>query len=278
MLQYDLANIQPGKDGTPTVTRTGSVTPEKRHEIHQWFNFLYCYHVCRSAEQMVIESGNDLASYLDDISQLNGSAMKNFDGILITANKLLISYLSFLRTYIDVVSNALSRRGKEKSDKFKETTHIVYDTLPGYRFLYKMRNYVVHYDIPLTSITCSSREGVHVHCVKKTLLEYNGWGTVKAEIEQMPDEIDILPFVGECQAAVNQLYLVALDAMAADAIEAEKNLKQLCREYRVETPILVAFDEEEKLQLDALPLEQLREFFTDLSQHPDYDITIEDPL
>ena len=206
MKHYELANISKNEAGETSVVAKGEITAEQYLEIRSWFKFTYFYHVCQSIEHMTLESGEDLANYFAELENYTGPFTKDYNKFLTTANKLLISYLSFLRIYVDVVSHAISRKSKEKFEEFNNATHIVYDTLLGYRFFSRMRNYVVHYDVPLTSITCSVSNGIQVTCKRKSLLEYNGWGSVKKEIEQLPEEIDIFPFIGECQAAVKRLY------------------------------------------------------------------------
>lgn len=277
MKHYELANISKNEAGETSVVAKGEITAEQYLEIRSWFKFTYFYHVCQSIEHMTLESGEDLANYFAELENYTGPFTKDYNKFLTTANKLLISYLSFLRIYVDVVSHAISRKSKEKFEEFNNATHIVYDTLLGYRFFSRMRNYVVHYDVPLTSITCSVSNGIQVTCKRKSLLEYNGWGSVKKEIEQLPEEIDIFPFIGECQAAVKRLYLVALETIWDDVIKANENLHDICSKYAISAPIIICVDESEQPHFEQLPLEHIKYYLEDLNQYPEYNITLIEP-
>lgn len=273
-MKYELANISKNKEGEASIVGKAEITAEQYQEIYSWFGFSYFYHVCQSVEQMTLESGDDLINYLTELENYTGKFTKNYEKILTTANKLLVSYLSFLRIYVDVNGHAISQKSKVKFEEFKNTTHIVYDTLLGYRFFSKMRNYVVHYDVPLTSISCSISNGIQIACKRKTLLEYDGGGTVKKEIEQMPDDINVFSYIGECQVAVKQLYLVALETIWEDVIRANENLHDICSRYAVDAPIIICVDESEQPHFEQLPLEHIKHYLEDINQYPEYNITL----
>lgn len=88
---------------------------------------------------------------------------------------------------------------------------------------------------------------------------------------------DIFPFIGECQAAVKRLYLVALETIWDDVIKANENLHDLCSKYAISAPIIICVDESEQPHFEQLPLEHIKYYLEDLNQYPEYNITLIEP-
>ncbi len=187
---------------------------------------------------------------------------------------MLINFLSFIRTFQDVINHAISQKSVSDSKEFKILDSALYDDLFGYRFFSRMRNYVVHYNMPLTTIV-NSESGIDMFCNRSQLLQYGKWNTVKKEIEQLPEKIDIVPYITEVKVAITTLYLKSLETIVTPAFEANQKISEICRTNNISTPVILIIHEGEKTPtIKPLPLQLLKDFFEDLKNHPNYEIEI----
>lgn len=280
MKRYSVADCI-GENGDLTVVGRIEISEAQYHEMNRWFDFTGYYHICRSIVHMTQESGQDFLDFCSHMSGEHGGHEElEIDNLLITGNKLLISYLSFVKTFIDVVSNAISNRKKEMLDDFQKFNSLMYDSFLGYRLLTRMRNYVLHYDMPLTTVTDSLKEGVAFACDRDSLLRYNGWSSVKNEIENLPEQFSITPTVVECQAAIGALFLKALEVVVDDAVTGNKKLADFCNQNSIKAPVIVVFDDEENdhpPEITRFPIYMMCEYMKDLARHPNYNVEINLP-
>lgn len=273
MKEYHLADTTEN-NGELTVNARLKLSEEKYKEIRSWFDFASYFHVCRSMKKMTIESCLDLQRYIVYLqNKTDGYDDLEIDEFLITSNRLLISFLSFIKTFIDVLSNTISKRNPEKLQEFKKFNSKLYDDYFGYRFLNRMRNYVIHFDMPLTTVTDSVNTGVTVCCSRDSLLRYNGWNSVKQEIEKLPESIDIIPYINEAEAAIIALYLKSLEFIVEDVVDANHKTAELCKKNGVLAPIIVIIDTETKHpSFEKLPIYLMVDFVNEINQHPNYNI------
>lgn len=276
MKKYYLANS--AKENTYTSVKVGlNLTEEKYVQIKNWFGFAGFFHTCRSMKNMTIESAKDLETYIIFLRNKNGRHSDlEINNFLISGNKLLISFLSFMKIFVDVLSHAISKEDVQKLKNFKDFNSKLYDDLFGYRFFTRMRNYVVHYDMPLTSITDSVSSGITMKCDRDSLLEYNGWSSVKKEIMQLPETIDILPYIMDAKSAIYALYLKSLETIVDKVVEANQKLATLCGDNNISSPLLIIITDEDynHPEIEMLPIYLMYEFINDLNEHPNYNIEI----
>lgn len=275
MMHYNLSNYI-STENNPTVIAQLEVSQQEYEKINGWFRFTGFYHTCRSMRDMTLESGTDLENFLKDVRTNNYSCNETqLDSFLTTGNKLLISFLSFIKSYVDVVSNAISNISKVKLKDFQDFNRIMYDEFLGYRFLTRMRNYVIHYNMPLTAISNSISSGIAMTCSRDALLEYRGWSTLGQELVHFPEHIDIAPYIVEAQVAISTLHLKALETIAEQVFETNQNLIELCKQHDISSPIWMVIDDETKAPtLQHFPLRTIKDIVSDLNEHPSYNINI----
>lgn len=275
MKQYYLANMSKGKNRLQ-LKKVSQISQQEYLQLFDYFKFTDFYHVCRSVEKMTMESADDLEKFFYDLQQRGAPIDKSkMDKQLITGNKLFINFLSFIRTFIDVVKHAISQWSAAESDSFTKLNSELYDEFFGYRFFTRMRNYVIHYNMPLTIIEDTISSGVSVYCVREQLLQYDGWSTVRKEIEQLPERIDISPYIVEAKVAISTLYLKSLETIVISALEASEKISEVCEKNKIISPVIVVVHDDAKAPtIKTFPLQSLREFFVDLKNHPNYEIEI----
>ena len=238
MREYYLADVvKNGDEFEITAPPQAGISYQQYRQINSWFNYAGFYQTCRSIKNMTLESADDLEAYLRSLCQREEAHDRpEIDQCFTTGNKLFISFLSFIKTFIDVVSGAISRRSPPDLRGFQEMNSRLYDSFFGYRFFTRMR------------------------CGRENLLRFEKWNTLRGEIERLPEEIDILPYLAEARAAVFALYLHALTVVADQAIEGYQSYQRLCGERGLS-------------KMEQLPLHLVRDFFTDLNEHPNYTVS-----
>jgi len=125
--------------------------------------------------------------------------------IYLHSNRLLLNYLSSIRTYIDHSLAFLSATyGKDSKEltRFKELLSYNFDNNFCYRFFYKLRNYSQHCGVPIDSISFKTNYHKETNEIEghltvlfdpeKMLLKYDGWGAlVKADLQKSNEAIEL---------------------------------------------------------------------------------------
>ena len=134
---------------------------------------------------------------------------KEIEDLYLDINRLLLNFLSSVRTYLDHTETRLNRKygeGSEQFKLFKRITGEAFDNFFAYKFLCKVRNYSQHCGLPSGSIEINSsgdKDGktintMNIFFVRDHLLEQFDWGTkVKPELSSMDEKFDVLPFIDE---------------------------------------------------------------------------------
>ena len=147
-------------------------------------------------------------------------------------NNLLSSASSFLA---HTETNLRHIHGKDSSEftTWDEMRKNIHATSFSYRFLYELRNYAQHRNIPISRINIDSKRLADVGPIafKVNLLilrdELLGagydWKKLKTEIKQQPPEIDLLPLAEE--------YLHGLCQICLDALKLQSTQLTLCGQY-----------------------------------------------
>jgi hypothetical protein len=144
------------------------------------------------------------------------------EGMIFNINRLVLNFLSAFYILVAHHETYLKKTFGKDSDRFKcfeRITNSCFDTYFSYRFLYKLRNYSQHMDMPITGFETSSEimnlnplEVNHmlraiIH--KDDLLKYDKWSKVEDEITRLPDTIDINPYIDElmsCSRRINAAF------------------------------------------------------------------------
>lgn len=136
----------------------------------------------------------------------------------------LINWLASMRMYLDHQETLLKRRHGAESEEvatFKRATSDAYDSRFGYRFCYRFRNYVLHCGLPPVHFQLSvdqsggdidwMRRKVAIQLSPTSLLEnFDGWRTVRADLELMAEPLDFIPLVNEAMESMRDIYRTCL--------------------------------------------------------------------
>jgi hypothetical protein len=131
----------------------------------------------------------------------------------------VINWLTAFRLFLDHELTVLSRqfgRDSEQLTRFTSATSAAFDAEPGYRFIYKFRNYVQHCGLPLSNIsvdlvdvgTESERPQARLELNRDDLLaSYEDWGRpVRTDLHAMTPRFDLFPLAEGAMAGLRAVY------------------------------------------------------------------------
>jgi len=119
-------------------------------------------------------------------------------------NQRILNILTSIKSYEEHIKYKVSKLwgdSREHIKKYEEIDSSLYDKFFSYRFLKRLRNYVQHRDLPvkcvsypIMSVGFEPRQiafTVAPIMFKHYLLEFDSWSTVKKDIEEQDDKIDV---------------------------------------------------------------------------------------
>lgn len=162
-------------------------------------------------------------------------------------NQKLSNMLSSFRSYDDHLKRKISDSDVNNEvtlNYYRGKCREVYNKYFSFRFFSRLRNFVQHYNFPISKIIYHTGviENYHEHFVKlivlkNDLLKFKGWSKVKSEIEKLEEEIDIKEFLNEFLYALSFLHKIMRTYYLDHFWDAEiklNTIKELCLEDNFE--------------------------------------------
>jgi len=176
----------------------------------------------RIAFSVVSRNRDHLLDLRDLFANLDrfGGALRyvNQRALPVTFMNELLNWLVSTRFYLETErSFATTNYGiaSEQLLKHVHATNDAFDQFPGYRFMYKLRDYAQHGGVPLSGLTVqrspSGATELVPHVLRQTLLasSFNWGGPVRAFITESDDAIPVLPLVDEATQGLELIERVA---------------------------------------------------------------------
>jgi len=145
--------------------------------------------------------------------------------------RALVNWLTSVRLYLDHTETDLKHRfGKTSTEvrEFKTVTAAAYDGRLGYRFCYRLRNYVQHCGLPASRIAVAparlprvtrAKQSVDIHVDRDALrADFDGWGPVATDITAMSGTFPLLPLADEAMEGLRDIYPAVRDIGVTDAL------------------------------------------------------------
>jgi hypothetical protein len=211
---------------TISVKFLGSLTIDQFNKFQDAIRTIEELHSMRRLRDFVVINNNDLIEMLNIGLQnllsktVSWNSVKRMDNetIFNNTNRLLLNYLSSIRTFIDHSDTFFYRKFGMKSEnylEFKKMLSFFFENSFAYRFFYKLRNYSQHVGIPLDSFhftTIYDRDNnlikgtIKVAFERDKLLEnYDSWGLVKNDLLKLEQEFDVTPLIFEMTHNINEI-------------------------------------------------------------------------
>jgi hypothetical protein len=195
---------------------------------------------------LVLHNYQDYDEYLKRISEARktrGSLGPGGDeSAILHLNRYILNYLAAVRTFLDHTELRLKRRYGENSpkvDNFREACAREYDTHFSYRFLYSLRNYVLHCGLPIGHAESSTRvtdlaswrieHSLTISFARDSLLQagFDWKAQLRQEILNLPSEFPIHPHMAQMMACLNMINLALISDNMPELLEAARFIEAL---------------------------------------------------
>lgn len=177
-------------------------------------------------------------------------------------NTRVRSVLSEITTFLNYAEGYLKREYGKDSDQFKafkKRTNIEYDASASYRFIYQLRNYAIHFDVPINAMhsedgerdpsTGEFRKVVRVEVDRDKLLNSGyDWRKVRPDIESFPPRFSLDSHLDYMIRAIGIINAVATVAMLPDTKRGARLIHDLIQpvlpllEGKEGTPIIALWE------------------------------------
>lgn len=170
----------------------------------------------------------EFESILADRKQLvpAGEPAADLDVVELQVNRVVMNYLSMIRTFLDHTTAALTRHYRDEPGRlraFRVACREAFNAHFAYRFVSKLRNFAQHVGLPVQQVaalgvlvdptTRTRRVQLRAFCDRDVLLREFDWGPVRRDLEQQGSIFDIGPLL--------RGMLTCLEAINAGLVEAE---------------------------------------------------------
>lgn len=156
-------------------------------------------------------------------------------------NGRLRGLLSEITTFLNYAEVYLKREyghGSEQFKLFKMQTSKEYDASPAYRFVYQLRNYALHYDVPINGMSVEDgdldpatgvvRKVVRTEIDRDKLLDSSfDWKKVRRDIERFPPRFPLDPHLEHMINAMGRINVAVIVAMLPDMKESARYIHHM---------------------------------------------------
>jgi hypothetical protein len=188
-------------------------------------------HPIVSVYECVTRNGQALFSAIEAIHEeiMTGKAQSNWRTdfvyeVFFTLNQHVANFISSTRAFIDHAEGHLKRTFGENSPEFrnfKQGTAGLYDSHFSYRFLYHIRNYTLHRDLPVSNVNLNGTRDdagklkldITVRLDRDMLLSHFDRlkDQMRREVEALEPQIDLVPMLREQIDWNRELFLRAAE-------------------------------------------------------------------
>lgn len=282
-MYYYIGEVQNKKDDLDTTINIGDeITQEEVETLNNAFSITGDYHAIKQIRDIVVENGLEFKSWMkSERLQAKRDAGLSSERLILFSNKLVLNYASSIKTFIDMTQRLLKHRKPDAVKDFLALTNKFYDDHLEYRFWANFRNYIVHCSFPYCNFHEAVGSNCEVRCPQKHLLKFDNWKHSRADIEQMPEYIDLPGMVDEMSSLIHALYLQFFYYVASDIFSGYNTYQEFLKKYSVQCPVI--FKTEKPISkeegfvvpsMQPLPIKEMMDVFTTMNQHPSINIKI----
>lgn len=262
-------------NGTRQITGKGEISDVDYSLFMEKFDFLNEISPVKIAYDIAIRNAREFAFFMreDQLKKRSIDEKKDLEIIAIDGNRLLFNMCSSFSTFVDYSKKAVSHKEKANED-FKMFLNHTFDTSLDYRFFYKLRNFCTHYSFPFTTIKASDPGIISLTCSKDHLLEYDGWGLVKNDIEKMPENVAVCSYVEQLLVIITSIMIQTHYYFAVEYFEANKAIAELAEEFEAPSPVFIEDITNKGGTIHPIPIENIASGIDVLKSHPYVNVTM----
>jgi hypothetical protein len=243
-------------------------------QIHDFENSCNLYEICDSNYESIMSFHSQLAiNYPTNRNQAD-EFMKDAAQEM---NRLLLNYLSSLKTFLDHLNTRYSHsplKEHQYLSTFNNICSTCFDTSFHYRFFLKLRDYVQHCSLPVQYVEIKenpSRIDISMCFDRDVLLNnFDKWGRpVKKDLAQLPQRFfEIIPSLAEMRNQIKIINTVVSSIEVSIALGSYQRLCGLIDEVSAQYPDGYPFigrsvkpnTPEASLQMTNFPFHEIRKF------------------
>lgn len=162
----------------------------------------------RTTYQLLLRHRYALATTLDayaNVERIGGSFRRLSPTVMgVALIDELICWLAVGRLYLVSSEDFMRVRFGDPSDqleRFRTTTHQAFDTYPGYRFMYNLRDYAQHCGVPASGVTVGRGDAqlrvldLYLHRSDLLVAHFEWSSHAKKLLEDFPEQIAVTPLL-----------------------------------------------------------------------------------
>lgn len=167
------------------------------------------------------------------------------DDLVHGLNRRLRGFFAEFRAFLDYTETKLKRRYGRDSEQlriFKDACARQFDNSFAYRFVYGLRNYALHVNLPLNAVSLASGRGrfdpgdpsthnrLCVEVDRDVLLHWSKWRRdVRSGLEELSPRFELNPYVDEAMGCPEKIHLELFCAKLPDEKRAAERVLALAR-------------------------------------------------
>lgn len=225
-------------------------------------------------EAISSELYQDLISYIgtDNINNILSKKKSDKIKIIRTGNKMLLSYCASIKMLVEKIESFIKHNcSNNEFEDFKKFLSKVYDDNLSYRFVMRLRNYMIHCDMPITIAKVSITDGCGLYLNRDELLKGSVWSTVREDIEKMPVEIDILSLFSEMPQLIKLIVDESRYYYAPTVSDACEKIEAFAVKHNTTSLAYIIYDEDKGIAsgtINTPPINRLEKSLEILRRHP----------
>jgi len=268
-------------NGKQTIEAVRTISKEEWDDLIQAGIPIFHHVRHRRIHQMVERNGNDFLQHMKKSENVTG--LDAGDEFLFEANRLLMNFLAMCFSYVEHVKHRIFEEygGKESKeykgfDNFRRRT---FDTFFSYRFFYKLRNYAVHHDFPITFYNNNIESGLKLYFNRDDLIKWDGWGRIVGQdLQRAPKYIEIELHVKQMIAIMTCFFWEYMWYYKEELHQSIQRLQNLAIELNHE-PVLLSYQSYEAAKqgnasITPLPYRHIHSVIEDLKRHPNINVDV----
>ncbi len=268
------------ENGKHIFDEMGEISQKEFEEFFSLFSFCAPYSVVKMMESIAIRNGVLFQEHMNFKNLLQYRSSDGYDVAIEIANQFAFNYASAVKSFVDITDATLKEtRTDDQIELYDDFKKYFYDHCIEYRFWMRLRNFIVHRGFPYTIVNDSQAKGVQLICHKDHLLKFSGWNTVRQDLIQMNEHIELEKMVGGMNTCIKALRLVFVGLYTENITNAIKGYARFCREHSVKEPIfsnadsLDSFDPR-NASFTPVPIGELQSAFSEIQKAPFVNIEI----
>lgn len=229
---------------------------------------------------IVIANGSSLIRYTrgENIKLLH-EQHETSKVIIREANKYAFNYASSVKTFVDMAHLVLEAR-PDDLERFKQFESEMYDDHFEYRFWMRLRNYVVHCQLPYTGFVASLEDGCNVICSRDHLVQWKNWGKVlKEDLLRREDNLDLGSTVDQMSGCINALFVFGISCFTYEIADATRVIGSMYRKYKIQDGFVIGKSEAARdhanMSFTPIPISEVMEMVEVLKLNPNVKLTME---